>query len=525
MGKTNVEDIQSVVNVTNQHTEVLKASTRYYEHVRDEVIAISEWVHDADDKVFGDENLGKRLNLIRNYTKQFDQNELIMKEINSAASVKKAPNSLAQIQYDQANQAFNKSTLFGCYYGLEYKNAVVYLDFSLPKIDESSEVLAVYPMEHYITKPGTNGSDTEYCYQTYTGPRHVLYNRTVECMTSLQENKVFDKTVRAQTCLTPKNEMIDNPSEIWKPINCTTSPPIPDESKVIIHMVDGAHKIYCYPYNITIDDGPEQPCPKNSFILESHARFAIGNIKHSGTIYDTNITRRTRSTRHENKTMEIYASMDDDFEQKCEHFIEPDSRTNPLPTPEIHLGSPDTEEEIAEKGRRFKRSPMPPPIISNSMGPPAIVRTSPVEEPTEKPRIRIGEKLRGLSKNLNFSLDAFKDRVSKLPGSLNFTQPDFDTLIDTPINLINDTYTWIIAHIKSLTTMAGFLTGCMVFVMIMPIVELIFLGIKIAKVPISLWISSLKRATRRVGQLKQELALTQPLRQQARGWDIRDKYV
>jgi hypothetical protein len=297
-------------------------------------------------------------------------------------------------------------------------------------------------------------------------------------MTGLQENKGFDKTVRAQTCLTPKNILVDNPSDNWKLSDCTTSTPELDESRVIIHMVDGTHKIYCYPYNISIEGGPEQPCPMNSFILESYAKFTIGNIRHLGNLYETNITRRTRSATYENRTMTIYESLDDDFDQTCEVNPETDSRANPHRTVVINLGSPDDD---ADKGRRFKRSPIAPPSISNSISAPTLIRTNPSEESTERPRIKAGETLRELSKNINFSLDAIRAGVEKLPGRLNFTQPDFDTIIDLPINMLNDSYHWIIEHLKSITSVIGFLTGCMIFVLIMPLVELIFFGIKAAK--------------------------------------------
>jgi hypothetical protein len=521
MGKVNAQDIETVINVTNQHTEILKSSVTHYEVVRNEILAISEWINTADDLIHGSSNIGKRAELVKNYTKQCDQNEAIIKEIMSAASVKKVPSTLARMEFDQAKQAVNKSNLYECYYGLEDKNAVIYLDFSMPKIDEQSEVLAVYPMEHYVTRPGPNNSDTRYCYATYTGPKHILYNKTTDCMTGLQENKVFDNTVRAQTCLT-KNAKTDNPLDSWRITECSTTKPTPDESRVIIHMVDGIHKIYCFPFTITIEDGPEQPCPMSSFILESYAKFTIGNIRHIGNLYDTNITRKTRSVKHNNETYTIYSSLDDDFDQVCESNPDLDNRGNPHKTIVIELGSPDND---PDKGRRFKRSPIAPPSISNSISVPTLIRTGSTDETTERPRIRAGETLRELSKSMNFSLDAIKAGVQNLPGKLNFTRPDFDTIIDLPINALNDGYHWIIAHLKSISSLVGFMTGCMIFVMIMPLVELIFFGIKFIKVPLSLWISSAKRATRRVIELKEEISVSNPFKSHNDKWDTKGKYV
>ena len=65
----------------------------------------------------------------------------------------------------------------------------------------------------------------------------------------------------------------------------------------------------------------------------------------------------------------------------------------------------------------------------------------------------------------------------------------------------------------------------MIFVMIMPLVELIVVAIKIAKIPVVLWMSSAKRAARRLAELKQDLSISNPFRGQDTKWDTHGKYI
>ena len=74
-----------------------------------------------------------------------------------------------------------------------------------------------------------------------------------------------------------------------------------------------------------------------------------------------------------------------------------------------------------------------------------------------------------------------------------------------PVNLVSDGYKWLVHHLKSLATAVGLLTTSMVFVMIMPLIELVVVGVKAAKIPIRLWMNSARRAKQRTEELKKEL--------------------
>lgn len=51
--------------------------------------------------------------------------------------------------------------------------------------------------------------------------------------------------------------------------------------RIQINQIQGAQKIYCFPFEITISN-ITQACPNYTTILEGHAPFKIASITHVG---------------------------------------------------------------------------------------------------------------------------------------------------------------------------------------------------------------------------------------------------
>ena len=183
----------------------------------------------------------------------------------------------------------NWGSLHNFSYQLVNQSVILYLDMTLPIIDKNVEILEVTPMEFYNSKPAENG--TEYCWNAYVGPHRLLQNKTDGCLDKLDERRFHNIAVRAQTCVSPKYPLADN--EAWGNEECVSQLPC-NQTRIQIVELEGAHKIYCYPFNIEIE-GESQPCPILPFLLEGHLNYKIADVSHVGITIGAFINRQIRS--------------------------------------------------------------------------------------------------------------------------------------------------------------------------------------------------------------------------------------
>jgi len=372
----------------------------------------------------------------------FESQSKLLQDINWAAGIKRVPSSLkAMINLtENLDLATNWSRLHDCSYRLENKTMVLYLDFSLPKISEQVEILKVLPISFYDHRT-VNENDTTVCWNTYTGPGYVLHNKTNNCVTGLHEDRVYQLAVRSQTCSSQRDELSSEESgkDLWKTESCSPAAPR-NESRIQIYDINGVHKIYCYPFEIKIE-GATLQCPNGSFALEGHANYKISGIIHSGEFVDRTVARQLR--------------------KKRSALIKPESST-----------------------------------------PPSTLKTLNITAlPSISSRINITETLRSITGKMDKTLTSIKEHLKKFPGSLNITKYDFDTLFSNPLELIIDGYEGIINMIKAIGVNLGVLGALATVILIMPIVEVLIIGLRIARVPVRLWLGSACRVTTEVKKI------------------------
>lgn len=463
LANANTDSIDQLANITELHGRIIKESTLFFEQYRNSVATLHSWAEDVEERL-GDDPMtsrlssdpiyrGRKANLVKSYMAWFDAQEKLLADIDSAASVRKIPTTLKTMlnATDHFNLITNLSTLFECHYRLEDKNMVLELDFSLPSIDEEIEVLKVLSSDIYVLHNHTDERGEEACLEYYIGPSFVIHNKTNDCIKALNKNKYDQTGIRGQTCLEQVNELYypTNRNALWAQESCVKEIPRLNE-RVQITDIEGTHKIYCFPLNIEIEN-ETMSCPNTPFILEGHANYRIENITHHGAYIDTSISRRiTRSS--DNKT--------------------------------------------APSSRRHKRSPVSVPTVMNA---PITTTTSkpmmPDSIPAGPPPMKIGETLRNITGQMNITLAKIRESIKLLPGKLNITRANFDTIFDAPMKYITSGFDQLSIYIKSIGSMMVMLSVVVVFIMIMPALELIMIGLKVAKVPANMWLSSARRVT------------------------------
>lgn len=460
LGIANSDGVQQLMNVTELHSKIIKDSTIFFDQYRNSVSAIHSWAEDIEEKLDNDPLLsrlnfdpihrGKKANLVKTYIQWFDSQENLLSDINIAAFSKRIPPSLKQMVNGTDNFAIaaSLSTLYECSFRLENKNMVLDLEFQLPIIDEKVDILRIESMDVYVSRNTTDDIEEVNCFERYVGPKYAIHNKTSGCIKPIKNGKTEHKSIRGQNCLEPGNEVHSplNRSKLWIEDSCTKSMSNLNDH-IQIDEIDGMHKIYCYPSMIKLDEG-QWPCPNSPFIIEGFANYTIGNITHNGDLIDTRVTRKARSA-------------------------------------------------STRLGGRIKRSPVQATVSASTIAPTTQMRST-TEPTTMAPRTKIGQSLKVLTSQMNMTLMKIKESINLLPGKFNITKIDLDSFLLAPYKTLSDGFEHISTYIKSLGSVLGVLTAVVMFIMIMPILELAMLGIKIVKIPVNLWMSSARRVVHKI---------------------------
>lgn len=142
-------------------------------------------------------------------------------------------------------------------------------------------------MNFYNTTKDDDDKSTV-CWMKYRGPKHVLVNTTNNCMTEVIEWATDNESVRAQYCVDKEDELKTDAS-LWTEDTCG---PAPHVTKRVIQdrEVNGLHRIYCYPYNSTIEQ-EHMKCPDHVFELEERTNCRIANMQHSGQLVEQTVVK------------------------------------------------------------------------------------------------------------------------------------------------------------------------------------------------------------------------------------------
>lgn len=437
----NAISIEKLTNRTNEHTEAIIEASEVMADLRNTDISIRTWAQEIEERLDEVTSIkGARANLSAIYIDWIDAQHNLLTEINWAASKKQVPPSIKpMLNLTDPLPTTNWSTLFECSHRLINRSLILNLDFSIPTFDQNMEILEVVPMSFYSTKE--SGNTIEYCWNNYIGPIKLLQNKTDGCLVKLDEKRVLNGAVRAQTCTGSKYPLGEG---TWEREGCTSEAPR-DSDRIQINDLDGLHKIYCFPFDIDIE-GESEPCPMAPFAIPGHVNYNIGNLSHSGSFIDTEVTRHIRST---------------------------------------------------SRHKRSKRSPVGLAVTTTTT-------TQGPTKPTDPPPAKQHEIVKTIDKytgRVNASIAKIQTVMKRITGPLNITRAQFESIFNEPLDLIGGTVTSLMDFLKTMGVTIGIMSGIMMMIALVPILELIIVGLKVAKLPANLWLGSARRVTCHLRQL------------------------
>lgn len=121
---------------------------------------------------------------------------------------------------------------------------------------------------------------------TYKGHKHILVNKTNDCMTDTMHWAEMDGAIRSQTCR-DSDDQLHNLGSMYSADSCSTEA-LHLKQRISTYEINGIHHIYCYPFNITIGSN-EFCCPDHVFQLEGRMSYSIANFNHIGRYVERSI--------------------------------------------------------------------------------------------------------------------------------------------------------------------------------------------------------------------------------------------
>lgn len=298
MGYTNQKNVEHLKTLRDQERKLLEEGLTVFNTIKDSVEDIHHWSQDIAARVQrADKYKGiqfKVAGFITKYEELFSEQRAIVKELNDYLKRGKVSPSLG----NSANislweePAADWSSVKSCHI---HKNVVegvssLVILFNIPKRDKGISIMESIPLEFYNATE-SEGKKT-LCWMKYKGPKHVMLNETGSCMTEVLDTMLQDGAVRSQVCRTKEDEYRPKPEELFGKEVCQINPPM-NKRRIQDREYHGLHRIYCFPFNITIG-GTEVPCPDYPFELSGGTTYKIANLEHSGSIVEANAQLKTK---------------------------------------------------------------------------------------------------------------------------------------------------------------------------------------------------------------------------------------
>ena len=408
----NAENIDVLAKMSEQQRALLDEAEAVITEMQNNIHRVSNWGPELEKllniHLYSRDFKEQVAGLVNMYHNHFTSQEIFLEKIGASKLNGKIAPEVRHFDNQTLweEPAADWSFFYDCNYKLENRSMVMNLHFNVPIVNNSMKVMEAVPMDFYNATKETNGRES-ICWMKYKSPKFVMVNTTNNCMTELTENNINGNSVRDQFCVDDKDKM----KAVWDNEQCSMRP---EAVKRVIQdkEVYGMHRIYCFPYNITIEN-ESQPCPDHVFELESKTTYAISNLRHTGIAYSGNI-------------------------------------------------------EIG-KDLRYNRD-----LLT---------------------RLKVEQvKISALNLTaMDTAYDKFVSSLQAIPHKLNITNPTIVSFFDDPLSFITDFFGSIWEHIKTLGIIVGSIAGLLMLALIMPIIELLFLGFKVLKIPIKIWYNSLAR--------------------------------
>ncbi|CAA2962421.1 Hypothetical predicted protein [Olea europaea subsp. europaea] len=277
--------------LANAQREVLIDAGQHLRALRDTIIPITKWGADIDRRVanlqFGEQMKGTVASFLNSIDTFEEEQSANLNQIMAAVSKNKA----SEVIRKMANvtlweePASEWSYLKGCSYKREEDSLALRLHFNMPRVNKLIKIMEAVPLNFYNVS--TEQDKSAICWYKYNGPKHVLVNTTNGCKTEIAEFSL-EGSVRGQYCSGKEDEMRDDIT-LWKRDVCQEKVH-PRKDHIQDKELNGMHKIYCYPYNISIE-GAHQPCPEYPFELPGRTTYRIANLEHYGAYVENEIVK------------------------------------------------------------------------------------------------------------------------------------------------------------------------------------------------------------------------------------------
>lgn len=284
------ENIEKIAERLNKERELLDAGEEYFRHTRDTIQGIKNWSTEVERALAEFRETEAILPmygaLITSYESIFNEYNNIINSLQQKASIMKVSNILNTVSNETLweEPAADWSSLFSCTKQMSKKSMDIDLHFNMPIRDPRIKILEAVALNFYnVTDPDKNTT----CWMRYKGPKHVLVNSTNNCMTEIIEWATESSSVRSQMCI-GQNDEIRLTESLWEADGiCTSHIPLL-KRRIQDKEVNGLHRVFCYPFNITVDNKTVK-CPFDPFIIEGRKTYKIANMEHIGSYIERTI--------------------------------------------------------------------------------------------------------------------------------------------------------------------------------------------------------------------------------------------
>lgn len=301
----NSANIDRIKDDRDKQIELLTQGGALLTEMRESIHGLNNWSAGVDSKLekakndMSKEYLARTAALVNHYETTFSDQEKILKQLNIGFGNRKISPALLELSNETLwDEPVSKwSTLYDC--RAETRNDTLFLDlsFNMPIKDNAIKIVEAVAIPFYNKTINSDGKES-LCWTTYNGPKHILFNTTNGCMTDTISWAEKDEAIRSQTCKDNDEQMKDlgNP---WQPEICTDKVS-PLKRRISDYELNGMHRIYCFPFNITIDE-KEYSCPDFVFEIEAKRSFKVANFEHTGRYVERTVMRDTDF--HRSKTI------------------------------------------------------------------------------------------------------------------------------------------------------------------------------------------------------------------------------
>lgn len=290
VNKNNIERLRQYME---EERRLLGAGGETLTAIRNTLQDMSHWPAEFDQRLRDFKHLAGIRDKIAAYLdsaeRMFSEYQTTVEAIVQEAEKNRVTSTLRHLTNDPLwkEPAADWSTLYSCHYHTQANNSLtIMLHFNMPRVDSRIKIMEAVPLDFYNATKLPDGKPS-ICWMKYRGPKHVLVNTTNNCMTEIIEWATEHKSVRSQFC-SGKSDELKPSNDLWERDTCSEK--IPEiKRRIQDKEVNGLHRIYCFPFNITIETEPSKQCPDHVFELPGKTTYRIANLEHIGAFVSRSI--------------------------------------------------------------------------------------------------------------------------------------------------------------------------------------------------------------------------------------------